>query len=65
MTDKPEDRPEERRRTGPLGDDAGAGETRREPPEATDEEATRPVPAERVEESPSGETERPPLAPSG
>ena len=65
MTDKPEDRPEERRRTGPLGDDAGAGETRREPPEATDEEATRPVPAERVEESPSGETERPPQAPSG
>src|SRR5215204_6866347 len=32
MTDKPEDRPEERRRTGPLGDDAESGSTRRKPP---------------------------------
>jgi hypothetical protein len=31
MTDRPEDRPEERRRTGPLGDDADAEETRRVP----------------------------------
>ena len=31
MTDKPEDRPEERRRTGPLGDDAESGTTRRSP----------------------------------
>ena len=31
MTERPEDRPEERRRTGPLGDDADAGETRRVP----------------------------------
>ncbi len=53
MTDKPEDRPEERRRTGPLGDDGGTGETRREPPGASDAEATRPVPAERAQESPS------------
>ncbi len=60
MTDKPEDRPEERRRTGPLGDDSGAGETRREPPGDSDEGATRPVPAERAQESPSGETERAP-----
>jgi hypothetical protein len=58
MSDKPEDRPEERRRTGPLGDDGGAGETRRESPEETDAATTRPVPAERTQESPSGETER-------
>ena len=31
MTERPEDRPEERRRTGPLGDDADAQETRRVP----------------------------------
>ena len=31
MTERPEDRPEERRRTGPLGDDADAEETRRVP----------------------------------
>jgi hypothetical protein len=37
MTDRPEDRPEERRRTGPLGDDAES--TRQE------DEPTRPVPA--------------------
>lgn len=45
MSDRPEDRPEERRRTGPLGDDDGAEETRRVPPE--DEEATRRIPPER------------------
>ena len=31
MTDRPEDRPEERRRRGPLGDDADAEETRQVP----------------------------------
>lgn len=31
MTERPEERPEERRRTGPLGDDADAEETRRVP----------------------------------
>jgi hypothetical protein len=31
MTERPGDRPEERRRTGPLGDDADAQETRRVP----------------------------------
>ena len=45
MSDRPEDRPEERRRTGPLGDDDGAEETRRVPP--GDEEATRRIPPER------------------
>ncbi|MGH3106016.1 MAG: hypothetical protein ACRDM3_02340 [Rubrobacteraceae bacterium] len=68
MTDKPEDRPEERRRTGPLGDDAESGTTRREPP--GDEEPTRQVPADQpaggeqdtaresqpVPERPAGET---------
>ena len=62
MTDKPEDRPEERRRTGPLGDDAGAGETRREPPGESDAGATRPVPTE--EGTPSGGTEQAPQGPS-
>jgi hypothetical protein len=68
MTDKPEDRPEERRRTGPLGDDAESGTTRREPP--GDEEPTRQVPGDQpaggeqdtaresqpVPEQPAGET---------
>ena len=31
MTQRPEDRPEERRRTGPLGDDDDAEQTRRVP----------------------------------
>ena len=64
MSDKPEDRPEERRRTGPLGDDGGAEETRREPPGETDAATTRPVPTERAQESSSGETERAPHGPS-
>ena len=60
MTDKPEDRPEDRRRTGPLGDDAESGTTRREPP--GDGEHTRQVPAdeptaERPAGEPAGETE--------
>jgi membrane protease YdiL (CAAX protease family) len=44
MSDRPEDRPEERRRTGPLGDSGDAGETRRVPPEETDSGQTRRVP---------------------
>jgi membrane protease YdiL (CAAX protease family) len=71
MTDRPEDRPEERRRTGPLGDDAEA--TRQEPQgETAGSEPTRPGPAgpppdegtgssrdtERIpEQRPAGETE--------
>ena len=73
MSDRPEDRPEERRRTGPLGDDAESTETRREPPGGADAEATRPTPTqgsgqadeeqgslretERVAQRPSGEAE--------
>ena len=52
MSDKPEDRPEERRRTGPLGDDAEPGETRREPPEETEDKET-----EQISQQPPGETE--------
>jgi hypothetical protein len=44
MTDRPEDRPEERRRTGPLGDDAESGATRREPSSETDAGPTRQIP---------------------
>jgi hypothetical protein len=64
MSDKPEDRPEERRRTGPLGGDAGPEETRREPPGGSDAEPTRQAPAQRPEDAPR-ETERPPQRPSG
>jgi hypothetical protein len=56
MTDKPEDRPEERRRTGPLGDDAESGTTRREPP--GDDEPTRQAPADQpAREEPARETQ--------
>jgi hypothetical protein len=72
MSDKPEDRPEERRRTGPLGDDAGFTETRREPPGGTDAGATRrETPTQRLgqteegQEDPLRETERVPQGPSG
>ena len=68
MSDKPEDRPEERRRTGPLGDDAESDETRREPQGGTDAEPTRQVQAQRSgqsEEAPSRETERVPQRPAG
>jgi hypothetical protein len=60
MSDRPEDRPEERRRTGPLGDDTEPGETRREPPEEADAGSTRPAPSEQTEEeqAPARETER-------
>jgi hypothetical protein len=52
MSDKPEDRPEERRRTGPLGEEAGSEETRRQPAGEPDAEPTRQVPPRR-----SGQTE--------
>jgi hypothetical protein len=57
MTDKPEDRPEERRRTGPLGDDAESGTTRREPP--GDEEPTRQVPADEPDREESARETQP------
>jgi MFS family permease len=67
MSDKPEDRPEERRRTGPLGDDAESTETRREPPGEADAETTRRVQSQRSEEGPgpAQETERASQRPSG
>ena len=67
MSDKPEDRPEERRRTGPLGDDAESTETRREPHRGADAETTRRVPSQRSEEGPgpAQETERASQRPSG
>ena len=70
MTDRPEDRPEERRRTGPLGDDAESGATRREPPGETDADATRQVPTGQPEQADqeqtsSGETERISQRPAG
>ncbi len=51
MTDKPEDRPEERRRTGPLGDDAESTQTRREPPAEDDAQTTRRVPSQQPGQS--------------
>jgi hypothetical protein len=68
MSDRPEDRPEERRRTGPLGGDAGSEEQpRREPPGGSDAEPTRQAPVQRREqaEEASRETERVPQRPSG
>ncbi|MDQ4126750.1 MAG: hypothetical protein M3151_02135 [Actinomycetota bacterium] len=44
MSERPEDRPEDRRRTGPLGDDAE--ETRTGPPAENDPEVTRRVPTQ-------------------
>lgn len=67
MSHKPEDRPEERRRTGPLGGDAGSEVPRREPPGGSDAEPTRQAPVQRPEqaEEASRETERVPQRPSG
>jgi hypothetical protein len=68
MSDKPEDRPEERRRTGPLGGDPASGEPRREPPAGADAEPTRQAPPEQpeqTEEDTSRETERVPQSPAG
>jgi hypothetical protein len=45
MTERPGDRPEERRRTGPLGDDADEQETRRVPLGETRQEGTSREPA--------------------
>ena len=58
MSDRPEDRPDDRRRTGPLGDDAE--ETRQAPPTENDPEATRQVPAQQPAEEgqSSSETRR-------
>lgn len=53
MSDRPEDRPEERRRTGPLGNSGDAEETRREPPEGSEAGATR-----RASNRPFGTSER-------
>jgi hypothetical protein len=61
MSDKPEDRPEERRRTGPLGDSGDAEQTRREPSEEPDSAQTRQVPnrpREENEQSDAQETQR-------
>ena len=66
MTDKPEDRPEERRRTGPLGDDAESGTTRREPP--ANAESTRQGPTEQPaegEQDTARETQAIPQRPTG
>jgi hypothetical protein len=62
MTDRPEDRPEERRRTGPLGDNAGSEPTRREPPPDAGAEPTGQPPAG---EGSARETERIPQRPAG
>ena len=51
MSDRPEDRPEERRRTGPLGDDGNAEETRQVPRQDADAGTTRQAPT-----GPSGQT---------
>ncbi|MDQ5817873.1 MAG: TIGR04086 family membrane protein [Actinomycetota bacterium] len=61
MSDRPEDRPEERRRTGPLGDDGNAEETRRVPRQDADAGTTRRAPtgsSGQTGQSPSPETER-------
>jgi hypothetical protein len=70
MTDRPEDRPEERRRTGPLGDEAGSGAARWEPPGETEAGPTRQVPTGQPkradqEQTSSRETERIPRRPAG
>jgi hypothetical protein len=67
MSDKPEDRPEERRRTGPLGDDGDAEETRQVPRQDPDAGETRRVPTEPSEQErgASRETERVPQRPAG
>ncbi len=60
MSDRPEDRPEERRRTGPLRDDGNAEETRQVPRQDADAGTTRRVPTGSSgpsEQGPSRETE--------
>jgi hypothetical protein len=70
MSDKPEDRPEERRRTGPLGDDGDAEETRQVPRQDPDAGETRRVPTEPSGQTGQGrgasrETESAPQGPAG
>jgi hypothetical protein len=68
MSDRPEDRPEERRRTGPLGDDGNAEETRRVPGQDADAGTTRRAPtgsSGQTGQSPSPETERIPQRSAG
>jgi hypothetical protein len=70
MSDRPEDRPEERRRTGPLGDDGNAEETRQVPRQDADAGTTRRVPTGPSGQtgqgrSPSPETERIPQRSTG
>ncbi len=70
MSDRPEDRPEERRRTGPLGDDGNAEETRQVPRQEADAGTTRRAPTGSSGQagqgrSPSPETERIPQRPAG
>jgi hypothetical protein len=68
MSDRSDDRPEERRRTGPLGDPGDAGETRREPPAdaGSDPGATRQVPNRPTgDQSDARETEAVPRRSSG
>ena len=70
MSDRPEDRPEERRRTGPLGDDGNAEETRQVPRQDVDAGTTRQAPTgpsgqTGQGQSPSPETERIPQRSAG
>jgi hypothetical protein len=68
MSDRPEDRPEERRRTGPLGDDANAEETRQVPRQGADAGTTRRVPtgsSDQTGGSASPEAERIPQRSAG
>ncbi len=68
MSDRPEDRPEERRRTGPLGDDGNAEETRRVPRQDADAGTTRRAPtgsSGQTGQSPPPETERIPQRSAG
>lgn len=58
MTDRPKDKPEERRRTGPLGEDRTRAETRREP--AGDQDATRQIPSRYASGGQGGAEEREP-----
>src|SRR5215210_8519389 len=65
MTERPGDRPEERRRTGPLGDDADDQETRRVPLGESRQEGTRREPAGSTNDADDGaETRQVPQDPS-
>ena len=62
MTDRPEDRSEERRRTGPLGDDGETEVNRREPeksPQNSDSEATRQIPTDSPQHREDSATDEP------